>query len=187
MNGKKIFAILAIMMMTLGIVGFAYAHWSKIVTVDGTVNTGTLNLIIISAADDDNGIDPDYDKNVADTVITIDPQDPQIAHITITNAYPSYHVYWHVTIRNIGTIPAKLYAIEVDNPNPCLDVLAWDGMGEQLDPISWWDGNPNTIWKYQADYSGYIHVLQCAEQGATYTFTVKFVFWNWNEVPTPPK
>ena len=179
MNGKKLFAILAIMMIALGIAGFAYAHWEKIVTVDGTVTTGKLNLKIISAAADDTGIDPDYDKDVAKTVITIDPQDPQIAHITITNAYPSYHVYWHVTVRNVGTIPAKLYAIEIVNPNTCLTVQAWDGLGEQIDPYSW-DREPRY---YQKDYSGYVHVEQCAEKGATYTFTVKFVFWNWNEVP----
>jgi len=59
MNGKKIFAILAILMIALGIAGFAYAHWEKIVTVDGTVKTGRLNRTSISAADDDTGIDPD--------------------------------------------------------------------------------------------------------------------------------
>jgi hypothetical protein len=171
MNGKKMFAILAIMMMALSIVGFAYAHWSKIVTVDGTINTGRLNLIIVSAADDDTGIDPGYDKDVADTVITIDSQDQQIAHITITNAYPSYHVYWHVTIQNVGTIPAKLKDIVINNPNPCLNVTAWDKLYEQLHPGE------------NGDYSGYVHVLQCANQTATYTFTVQFVFWNWNEVP----
>ena len=171
MDTKKLFATFAILIIALSIMGFAYAHWSKIVTVDGTINTGRLNLIIVSAADDDTGIDPGYDKDVADTVITIDPHDPQIAHITITNAYPSYHVYWHVTIKNVGTIPAKLKAIIVDNPNPCLNVTAWDGLYEQLHPGQ------------NGDYSGYIHVLQCADKGATCTFTVQFVFWNWNEVP----
>jgi hypothetical protein len=174
MNGKKVFAILAIMMMALSLAGFAYAHWIKIVTIDGNVTTGKLNLIIISAADDDNGIDPDYTKDVADTVITIDAQDPQIAHIVITNAYPSYHVYWHVTIKNIGTIPAKLYAIEIDNPNECIEADAWDHIYEQLDPY------PTA--PYQSDYSGYIHVKQCAVPGTTYELTVRFVFWNWNEV-----
>jgi len=183
MDAKKLFATFAILIIALGIAGFAYAHWEKIITIDGTVDTGILDLIIVSAADDDTGIDPDYDKDVADTVITIDPEDPQIAHITITNAYPSYHVYWHVTVRNVGTIPAKLKEIVIDNPNECLEVSAWDGLGEQLDPYSWWDGDPSTLYKHQADYSGYIHVLQCAEQGATYTFTIELVFWNWNEVP----
>jgi len=175
MDSKKLFATFAILIIALGIVGFTYAHWSKVVTVDGTVNTGRLNLIIVSAADDDNGIDPDYDKNVADTVIAIDPTDPQIAHITITNAYPSYHVYWHVTIKNVGTIPAKLKEIVINNPNPCLEVDAWDHLYEQLDPYP--------TQPYQSDYSGYVHVKQCADKGATYTFTVQFVFWNWNEVP----
>jgi hypothetical protein len=181
MDTKKIAAMFALLVIVLGVAGFAYAHWEKIVTVNGKVTTGIVDLIIINAVDSDNGIDPDYTKDVADTVITIDPLDPEIANVTITNAYPSYHVYWHITVRNVGTIPVKLYAIQVDNANPCLTVQAWDGLGEQLDPYSW--GGEQYL--YQHDYSGYIHVEECAIPETTYTFQVRFVFWNWNEVPTP--
>ena len=175
MDTKKLFATFAILMLALGVAGFAYAHWEKLVTVDGEVTTGKLNLIIVSAADDDEPLKPDpgKDKNVADTEIIVDPKDPQKAIVKITNAYPCYYVYWHMTIKNIGTIPAKLKEIIIDNPNPCLEVRAWDRQYEQLHPNE------------EGDYSGYVHVKQCAEQGATYTFTVKFVFWNWNELPKP--
>jgi len=176
MDTKKLFATFAILIIALSIMGFAYAHWQKIVTVDGTINTGKLDLIIISASDDDDPTKPDpgKDKNVADTEIIIDPKDPERAIVTITNAYPSYYVYIHVTIRNVGTIPAKLKEIKTTAPE-CIEVGAWDHISEQLEPY------PKE--QYQSDYSGYIHVKQCAEKGATYTFTIEFVFWNWNEVP----
>jgi len=174
--GKSGIVFLALA-LCLSITGAGFAHWEKVVTIDGTVTTGTLNLEIISAADDDVGIDPGYTKDVADTTIVINPADPQKANITITNGYPSYEVYWHVTVRNVGTVPAALKVINTTAPE-CINVTAWDGLGEQIDPFSW----GGTVDKYQKDYSGRIHVEQCAEQNATYNFTIEFVFWNWNEV-----
>jgi hypothetical protein len=176
MDTKKLFATFAILIIALSIAGFAYAHWEKIITISGTVDTGKLDLRIIDVSDSDDPTKPDpgKDKNVADTEIIIDPQDPERAIVTITNAYPSYYVYIHVTIRNVGTIPAKLKEIKITAPE-CIEVGAWDHIGEQLEPY------PTK--QYQSDYSGYIHVKQCAEQGATYTFTIEFIFWNWNEVP----
>jgi len=174
--GKSGIVLLALA-LCLSITGAAFAHWEKVVTIDGTVTTGNLDLVIVSAADDDAGIDPGYTKNVADTTIVIDPDDSQKAIITITNGYPSYEVYWHVTVKNVGTIPAALQAINTTAPE-CINVTAWDGLREQIDPESW-GGAPD---QYQKNYSGRIHVEQCAEQNTTYVFTVEFVFWNWNEV-----
>jgi len=176
MQKKKLILIPVILMFALAVTGFTYAHWEKIVTINGAVNTGKLDLVIIDASDSDDPLKPDpgKDKNVADTEIIVDPEDPQRAIVTITNAYPSYYVYIHVTIRNVGSIPAKLKEIKINAPE-CIEVGAWDHIGEQLEP---YPKEP-----YQSDYSGYIHVKQCAEQGATYTFTIEFVFWNWNEVP----
>jgi len=174
MDTKKLFATFAILIIALSVAGFAYAHWQKVITIDGTINTGKVDLIITSAADDDTGIDPGKDKDVADTVITIDPKDPEKAIVTITNAYPSYNVTVHLTIRNVGTIPVKLKEIRTTAP-ACITVKGWDHIGEQLEP---YPTEPN-----ESDYSARIHVEQCAEKGATYTFTIEFVFWNWNEVP----
>lgn len=171
------------MILILGLLmsGLAYAHWAKIITITGSVATGSFDLIIVpgSPSDTDSGIDPEHDKDVADTTIIIDPENSERAIITITNAYPSYEVYWHVTIRNVGTIPAKLKDIIVTAPE-CITVGAWNGIGEtQIDPYAW--GGPES--KYQRNFSGRIHVEQCAEQGEPYIITVEFVFWNWNEVP----
>ncbi len=182
MRNIKVLAIPMILIFGLLISGLAYAHWEKIITITGSVATGDFDLIIVegSPSDSDSGIDPGYTKDIADTTIIIDPNDPGRAIITITNAYPSYEVFWHVTIRNVGTIPAKLKEIRVVDPTPCITVEAWDGLGRQIDPESW--GGP--LGDYQEDVSGRIHVEQCAEPGGVpYTVTIEFEFWNWNEVP----
>lgn len=180
MDTKKLFITFAILMLVLGIAGFAYAHWEKIVTIDGTVNTGNFDVVIVHVGDDDERGEPDpgKDKDVADTTVRIDQIDPERAIVTITNAYPCYEAHVDVTVRNVGSIPAKLKGFITDAPM-CIEVEVWDGIGEQIDPYSW-GGPPD---KYQKDYTIRIHVLQCAEQGTTYTFTVKLIFRNWNEVP----
>jgi hypothetical protein len=173
----KILALPVLVIFSLLVSGLAYAHWEKIVTISGTVSTGTLDLVAISVSHNDMGLDPSgpnswYDKDVAKTKMKIDPENNERVIITIENAYPCYDVWWHVTIQNIGTIPARLKEIRVDAPK-CITVRAWDHIGEQLDPGDY------------SDYSGHVHVEECAEQGATYTITIEFVFWNWNEVPAP--
>ena len=181
MRSKKLMLIPALVLLSLVLTGFAYAHWEKIVTITGTVDTGELDLEIVSFSDTDNGIDgeavyppdPTKDKDVADTTIEVDPNDPKKVIVTITDAYPSYEVWIHFTIRNVGTIPVKLKEIRVTAPD-CITVEAWNHIEEQLEPY------PNE--PYQSDYSARIHVEQCAEPGATYTFTIEFEFWNWNEV-----
>ena len=173
MSSKKLTILPIILIMALVVIGFAYAHWQKIITINGNINTGTFDLIVMSASDDDDGIDPGKNKDVADTTVTIDPNDPEKVIVTITNAYPSYEVYVHVTIRNIGTVPVKLKEIRTTAPD-CIEVSAWNHITEQLEP---YPDEP-----YQSDYSLSVHVEQCAEQDATYEFTVEFEFWNWNEV-----
>jgi len=154
---SKITVLFIASIIALAGIGTAYAHWEQTIYIDGTVETGDMEVIIVpgSPSDTDNGIDPNYDKDVADTIIVIDPNNPHRAILTITNAYPCYEVYWHMTLRNIGTIPVKLQSIVVDNPgDPCITVEAWDGIGRQLDPISW-GGSPSN---YQEDVSGRVHV-----------------------------
>jgi len=178
MKSKKFMAIPIFLIIALVLMGFAYAHWEKIVTINGKITTGKLDLIVTHVSHNDYGIDPDKDKDVASTTVIIDPNDPEKVIINITNAYPSYHVYVDVTVTNVGTIPVKLKNMTTTAP-PCITVQIWDGLYEQIDPISW-DRTPQY---YQKDYTLYIHVEQCALQNTTYTFTAQLIYWNWNELP----
>jgi hypothetical protein len=162
-------AIIATLLIALMVAGIAFAMWDKTIYLNGTVETGEVDLECVSVADDDNGIDPGKDKDVGDTTALIDPTDPQIIHVLITNGYPSYHVYVHCTILNTGTIPVKLQDIIHTSVPPELTVEASDSIGEQVDPGE------------RRDYTLYIHVEQNAAELATYYFTVELWFVQWNE------
>lgn len=166
---RKIISLFTVLMIALMLVGVSYAMWDKTLYIDGTVETGELDLVCVSVADDDVDIDPGKDKDVADTTGWVDLGDPQIVHILIENGYPCYHVYVHVTVVNTGTIPVKLQAIKhIDVPLD-LTVGASNSIGEQVDPGE------------RRNYTVYIHIEQSAAELATYYFTVELWFVQWNE------
>lgn len=172
---KKIVILGLTLVLALGSMGVGYALWSDALYLEGTINTGELDICMISVADDDssaNGIDPGYNKDVASTSATI--VDCYNATVTVTNGYPSYSNFVHFTTEVRGTVPVILEDIIITNPNPCIEVMAWNGLGEQRHPGSRAD---NTLW---------FHVLQCADQNATYTFDVEFWYVQYNESNFPP-
>ena len=65
------------------------------------------------------GVQPEM-KEVASTVCEIDPGDPDIMRVTVTNGYPCYWGDIAFTLDNKGTIPvhiAGLRLVEVDGPD----------------------------------------------------------------------
>jgi len=167
-TGKTTILFAAVLIAMLA-VGITYAMWDKYLYIDGMVYTGEVDLEFVSVADDDDGIDPGKDKDVADTTGWIDSVDPQLIHILITNGYPSYFVYVHCTVLNTGTVPVKLQDIIHTSVPSELTVEASDSIGEQVDPGD------------RRDYTIYIHVEQSAAELATYTFTIELWFVQWNE------
>jgi len=168
----KIAALFIVSTLAMTGVGAGVAHWSEYLWLSGDVETGELTMAVISVAVDEveekdwvaNTYTELFDSNGDgwyDTIL-----------ITVTNAYPSYSAYIHFTVQNVGTIPACLNNIIIDGP-ACIELDAWDSIGEQRDPG---DRADNTMW---------FHVLQCAEELTTYEFTVTFHYVNWNEYPVP--
>ena len=164
---KKIGVICLALVLALGSMGVGYALWSDSLYLEGTINTGEVDTEIISIASDDVGIDPGYDKHVATTEVAI--IDSKTATITVTNGYPSYSNWVHFTTAILGTVPVRLQAINIVNPNQCITVDAWNGIGEQRHPGDFAD---NTL---------RFHIEQCSEQGGEYTFTVEFFYVQYNE------
>ena len=181
MKSYSIFIVL--IFVAIMIVSVSFALWSKVLYIEGTVNTGYLDGKWISAFNYDQGLDPNpdgsfKDKDVGSTVISGIGTDTLV--ITINNAYPSYFNDVEVEYQYTGTIPAVVKAINIiphgfnlasacgANDGP-IWVEVVNGVGAQL---------------HQGDTqasSFKIHVEQCAEQGATYTFTVEIVLVQWNE------
>jgi len=152
-------------------IGVSYALWSKTITLTGSVATGNVNIEWSTFTDNDNGIDPGYDRNVADcTVVTT----PDKVTFTITNGYPSYTCTISGDIHKSGSIPIKLQNF-VYNVPPEITVTPSGGFvnpyGVQLEPGG----------KLVGDFK--IHVEQGAEQSKTYTFDISATGQQWNEFP----
>jgi hypothetical protein len=193
-------AMVLLLLLALASIGVVYGLWSKMLVIEGTVQTGRLH------ARWDFGICSEFHpwppptppglingevggKDVGSTTIAIDPNDNNRLFVTINNGYPSYAVDCEVEYVNDGTIPYFVRAISII-PGPgltncrvtgnqtktlaCdqLTVVFRDGIGLQVDPD---DGLASSL---------RIHVEQKASQNAEYTFDVQICVAQWNEPAT---
>ncbi|HJX61037.1 MAG TPA: hypothetical protein VJ578_00580 [Dehalococcoidia bacterium] len=191
-----------LMLLVLGLVlalatlGVAYGLWSKVLTVEGTVNTGDLDAEWeLAGCFELNGWPGPFSpgeylgKDVGSVEAVIDPTDAQILHFTVNSGYPSYVADCEVEYQNSGTIPVNVVGttiIPVAGLTNCtltgvqsktltcdqLTVEFADGIGSQIDPD---DGAGGSV---------RIHVEQLAEQESTYEFEVLICLAQWNEDPT---
>jgi predicted ribosomally synthesized peptide with SipW-like signal peptide len=134
---NKMAAIFIASIFALSGLGVAYAAWTDTITIDGTVTTGNVDLVICSWFNGDPsgpGDPPDYysgipdwhcneyfigapwldpeGKNVGWTVVTpIDPDGDGCYNnieIELNNVYPCYYTMVSIYPRNTGTIPVKI-------------------------------------------------------------------------------
>jgi hypothetical protein len=182
---KKIGLLCLALVLALGTLGVGYAMWYEDLYIYGTVNTGEVYGYWSACYCFDNGNDPNPDgsnkgKDVGSTVCQIDPTDPRILHITVTNGYPCYWNDCEVEFTIGGTVPIIIEDIIITPDNFTLasaygadDGELWvdvvDGISLQLHP------GDSTAQSFK------IHVEQCAAQGATYTFTVTNRLVQYNE------
>lgn len=187
---SKMTAIFATLMIALMAVGFAYAHWSKIITIDGTVTTGTLHVTpsfnaTLWAEGDDEGKQGLYD-GVATIDWEVDVEENSVT-IWLDNVYPCLWVKGYIDFNNTGTIPARLVDVRCEG-----NETLW------LKPVDFgfevYDGElliANLYLEYEGDfqidpteteylYFG-LHFKEALPQGAEYWFKFEFEFWNWNE------
>lgn len=104
--------------------------WSKNLVINGTVDTGDVNVDWLdpSCQDRNPWHDPDgsgtgisngeyLGKDVGWTTGHVDSEDNQILHLTVHNGYPSYFVDCELEWRNTGSIPVNFagYAFTYDD------------------------------------------------------------------------
>lgn len=206
MRSKQILAVSLMVIIALSIVGFVYAHWSDIVTIEGTVKMGTGSIGFTELVCEEMYADPVTGLKVPGEWLGKDVgwveytlvdlvQDPhtekfgyKTALVTIHNAYPSYQVHIIFAIENLGTIPVIFTEINIWDPTGTLD---WDDVLLALvDPVT---GDPiinfdvvNLI-GIQLDYCQDtkaevdVHFKQEAEECHTYQFMVQIVAVQWNK------
>jgi len=200
MDTKKVMATFAILMIALGVAGFAYAHWEKIVTIDGDVTTGTLHVIpsleaTLWAEGDVEGKQGPY-SGVATLDYDVYPEQNYM-EIWLDNVYPCLWVEGYIDLENDGSIPVNLVDCNWEG-NEALSVVYVETVeGEEHYAI--YDGEllianlylsyefPNGYPQIDPESTAYInfslHFKEELPQDAYYEFTVDFTFWNWNEMP----
>jgi len=193
METKKIMATFAILMIALGIAGYAYAHWEKIVYVDGTVKTGTLHVIPSFHVEYQEA----EGKKVADIGYNVDPEKNSI-EIWFKNVYPCLRVDGYIDLNNTGTIPVNLVDIDI-TATPGLYAVWNETAGyweiyQTAEPAplliatgNYWFNFPDKYPQIDPGHVAYInfwiHFEQGLPQNASYEFTITLTFWNWNEAP----
>ena len=193
MRNPTLYGILAIVLLVASITA-AYAMWSETLKVNVEVSTGEVDVRWDTATKNDLGIDPGYDKDIADCELdTISENElADKVNITITNGYPSYNCTITVRAYNIGTIPVKLLNTNLTLPGGEEEILYSAPQGidklredinltyldlvvkrdiDQIDPDDY------------ATYTISIHIKQPAEENSQYSLEISFAFAQWNEIP----
>jgi hypothetical protein len=182
MDTKKIAATFALLVIALGIAGFAYAHWTDTVYIEGTVTTGCVGL--------EWSFDYELYQNkpVATLLYEIDGNN---LYITLDNVYPCLQVEMWIDVHNTGDIPMKLHGMASGTGGD--DITSWiEVLKEEFYGI---DGNGDGVLGSleQLDSGDYVvyHVLihfmqnnaagELMPQDAHMTFWYTFEWWNWNE------
>jgi len=160
---SKLLGITPLMLVVmLSIVGVAYSHWMDSITIEATVNMGSLTLAFDSyeppACLEYHEVDGElfpgecegkdvgkceawYEDSVTDDHTGKSGYKTLV--INITNAYPQYIVHVVFVVHNIGTIPIDLAGFNITGEKRKGDKkicdLLWDGSG------LWEDLNKNGV------------------------------------------
>ncbi|MEB3755526.1 MAG: hypothetical protein GSR79_01510 [Desulfurococcales archaeon] len=211
--------------LILASIGGASALWYKTMTTDITVHTGELdwefrnNTVFDSdpctdvlgnsqSNPDRNAFPPNYDvviapegKDVGCTGVQLADMDGDgdydTLNVTLNNVYPYYATEVDFRVWNIGTIPLKIWRIQVildngtiyefteTNPNQVENEGLYLDLNNDTKPdvlFLWGDNFGNQLETGQnADISLHIVVLQTAPQGATLHFMIGLDAVQWNE------
>jgi len=106
---SRMVGLFAVALIALMVAGLAYAHWTETLVLEGTVETGELNLTWSCECWDNEQL-----KDVGDVDCDIEGDN---LTITVSNAYPCYEVRGRINITNTGTVPAVLVDYDIELPD----------------------------------------------------------------------
>jgi len=204
---KKLIALPIIIAIVLSMAGFAYAHWSDLININGRIEMGSCTLAFVELEpcveyywkDGVRYLGEPMGKDVGKPHCELlepitDPHTGKSGfekvHILIENAYPCYEVHCTFVIRNIGNVPLDLIAFNIYDPT---GELTWVprgvGVGDFVDA----GGTPilnieivNTALPRQFDpcYPEKLEIDTHAKQDALechhYQYVVELIYTQWN-------
>jgi len=91
-------SIALILLIALSTLGLAYGAWTDTLHINGTASTGTFDV----------AMDYLYYDFAAPGCTAAISADGKTLTVTIANAYPGYACAGGVSIKNLGTVPAKI-------------------------------------------------------------------------------
>ena len=103
---KKTAILFGALFLSVALAGVAYAHWMEIITIDGFVQTGVLEL------EPSVTLVCEQEKPVADCEAFVSDYDGTIM-MNLLNVYPCLEVTGRITLDNVGTIPAGLEQVRM--------------------------------------------------------------------------
>jgi len=182
-----------LLLLALASLGLGYGLWAKTLTIDGTVETASVDAVWFYASCTET-----EDKPVGEFAVAPDPNDQEILLVTLDNVYPSYYLDCQVHFANNGSMPLKIRGVSGPVPNPAPDVTVTfiDGIGAQLEPCGLtpaWGTHPSLVpTNCQQASSLLLHIEQTADQNAgrglgyplAYEFGFKICLAQWNEPAT---
>ena len=202
---KKTAILFGALFLSVALAGVAYAHWLEIITIDGFVQTGVLEL------EPSVTLVCEQEKPVADCEAFVSDYDGTIV-MNLLNVYPCLEVTGRITLDNVGTIPAgleqvRMYVYEdagdfvwVEGTHPDYEYFlvlvnenGLPGMEEAIQigvnfgaSSHQYDGaDPNSIFQIDDGQSAwmdyYIHFDEGIPEDSEFYFWVDFEYWNWNE------
>lgn len=171
MQNKKIAAIALLIAIALSMFGFAYAHWSDTVWIEGTIEMGSLTLAFDYVEpplcaeyylDDAGQLQPgEYEGKDVGSITCRFEDYVQDVHtlkegyktliIEVDNAYPQYIVHTTFKLHNIGTVPINIchYVITGEKRDSTTEaeiykLLWYDPDGDYIGEL-WEDVNGNGV------------------------------------------
>ena len=197
--------------LLLSVAGVAYAHWTKVIYVDGYVISGSVDWcwreIAVQEAEGLLGTDltgdiwptlagydwwamPTY-KDIAKPWSKIDEGDCKIAYFGIDKAYPCYFANVRMYPKVTGTVPVKINNMElwlIPTPDaPQEDwVIVDDALASEYVAIDWdRDGECDVEIAWAEDYIGKQLEPKGELELSFYIHICEDVWHNWNNEERP--
>jgi hypothetical protein len=119
-------SIALILLIALSTLGLAYGAWSDTLYINGNVTTGTFDVRM-------DHLYLDYAAPGCNAVISADGK---TLTVTVDGAYPGYSCAGGVSIKNLGTVPAKINGlVQVTNTVPATFTTTPPGLVYMTDGV----------------------------------------------------
>lgn len=165
-------ALFMVLVLALAFVGVGYGLWSEVLYIDGTVETGDVD---VEFGPDPQTSENDHGKDVGncDAYVTqiATPNDHLV--IDLTNTYPSYECWVTFDVISTGSIPVHIYQPDFTDLPPTTEVT-----------VNVETCYPDDTQVHQGDSESctiYIHVEQGAQEDSEYTFSAEVEARQFNE------